>query len=101
MARKPNEEAISIWKNRKQTPADAKTNGATNLLFIPASPSTSNMGPPRVGPAPSGWKIYASGVLRIIILRGLPPRTPCHFAKHRKRPQPARNTAENSLKQAL
>jgi len=40
-------------------------------------------------------------VLRIIILRELPPRTARHFGKHRKRPQPGQNTDENSLKQAL
>src|SRR5438094_9552088 len=41
------------------------------------------------------------GCCGLLFLRELPPRTACHFGKHRKRPQPGQNTDENSLKQAL
>src|SRR6267378_6853385 len=94
MARKPTEEAISTWKTRKQIPADAKANGTTNLLFIAASSSTSNMGPEQaraqrlkdlcfLGAA----DFYFEGTAAADrLLQAQPPR---------KRPQPGQNTDEN------
>src|SRR5712671_6703305 len=100
MARKPTEEAISTWKPRKQTPADAKTNGTTNLFFIAASPSTSNMGPEqaRAQRLTDLWfwgnaDFYSEGTAAADRLLLAQPA--------RKRPQPDHNIDENSLRQAL
>ena len=101
MARKPTEEAISTWKNRKQTPADANTNGTTNLLFIAASSSTSNMGPEQARAqrltdlcflGAADFYFEGTAAADRLLLQAQPPR---------KRPQPDDNTDENSLKQAL
>jgi hypothetical protein len=79
--------------------ADAKTNGTTNLLFIAASSSTSNMGPEqaRAQRLTDLCFLGAAG----FCFEELLLRTACHFGKRRRRPQPGQNTDENSLKQAL
>ena len=81
-------------------PADAKTNGTTNLLFIAASPSTSNMGLEQARAQRLTDLCFLGAADFYFERNAAADRLPLRQAPG-KRPQPGQITDENSLKQAL